>query len=77
MKAPGRHVALDQRLKTRLMDRDIAAAEPLRDVDLALDTEQDFTFQSWLAGEVAENAGLDKIIAAARRYPVRLKEAAS
>ena len=55
----------------------IAAAEPLRDVDLALDTEQDFTFQSWLAGEVAENAGLDKIIAAARRYPVRLKEAAS
>lgn len=55
----------------------IAAAEPLRDVDLALDTEADFTFQSWLAGEVAENAGLDKIIAAARRYPARLKEAAS
>ncbi|MEX0692958.1 MAG: NTP transferase domain-containing protein [Rhodospirillales bacterium] len=57
--------------------RNVAAPEPLRDVDLALDTETDFTFQSWLAGEVADDAGLDKIIAAARRYPARLKEAAS
>jgi len=52
----------------------VSAAEPMRDVDLALDTEQDFAFQSWLAGEVADDAGLHTIIEAARRYGARNSE---
>lgn len=46
----------------------IAASESLRDVDLALDTPEDFELATWLAGEVAADADLDTIIAAARRY---------
>lgn len=46
----------------------VAAPESLRDVDLALDTEADFAFATWLAGEVAVDAGLDTIVEAARRY---------
>lgn len=46
----------------------VAAPESLRDVDLALDTPEDFEMATWLAGEVAADADLDTIIAAARRY---------
>jgi len=52
----------------------IAAASSLRDVDLALDTEDDFALASWLAGEVAGDADLNTIIDAARRYPARNSE---
>ena len=46
----------------------VAAHESMRDVDLALDTPGDFELATWLAGEVAADADLDTIIAAARRY---------
>jgi spore coat polysaccharide biosynthesis protein SpsF (cytidylyltransferase family) len=46
----------------------VAAPESLRDVDLALDTPADFELATWLAGEIAADADLDTIIAAARRY---------
>jgi len=52
----------------------VAATPPLRDVDLALDTDADFALASWLAGEVAADADLNTIIDAARRYPAREKE---
>lgn len=55
----------------------VAAHVSLRDIDLALDTEEDFAFQSWLAGEVAADAGLDTIVEAARRYGAREKETAT
>jgi spore coat polysaccharide biosynthesis protein SpsF len=55
----------------------VAAPVSLRDVDLALDTPEDFVFQEWLAGEVADDADLDTIIKAARHYKTRLEEAAS
>lgn len=52
----------------------VAAPETLRDVDLALDTEDDFAFAAWLADEVADDAGLATIIDAARRYGARQTE---
>lgn len=52
----------------------VAAPESLRDVDLALDTEEDFAFAAWLADEVTDDAGLKTIIDAARRYGVRQAE---
>ena len=52
----------------------VAAASSLRDVDLALDTKDDFALASWLAGEVAADADLNTIIDAARRYPARKSE---
>lgn len=55
----------------------VTAPVAMRDVDLALDTEDDFAFQSWLATEVAADAGLDTILKAARRYIVPTKENAT
>lgn len=53
-----------------------AAVPPFRDVDLALDTKDDFAFQNWLATQVAEDANLNAILSAARRYTNRpLKDA--
>ena len=56
------------------MIENVAAPESLRDVDLALDTEEDFAFAAWLADEVTDDAGLKTIIDAARRYGVRQAE---
>jgi spore coat polysaccharide biosynthesis protein SpsF len=55
----------------------VAAPDNLGDVDLALDTDDDFVFQSWLAAEVAADAALDTIVEAARRYRAHEKENAT
>lgn len=47
----------------------VRAPEPMRDVDLALDTPEDFAFQTWLADEAGPDADLITVIATARRYP--------
>ena len=54
-----------------------AATTPCRDVDLALDTEDDFAFQNWLGTQIADDANLNAIIAAARLYPERRRKDAS
>ena len=55
--------------------QNIPAEPPLRDVDLALDTEQEFAFQSWIAERIGDNARLNDIVALARKY--KEQEAAS
>jgi spore coat polysaccharide biosynthesis protein SpsF (cytidylyltransferase family) len=52
----------------------VAAPASLRDVDLALDTEDDFALAKWLANEVADDADLNTIIDAARRFGARQSE---
>lgn len=47
---------------------------PCRDVDLALDTEEDFIFQSWLATQISDDANLAAIIAAARLDTARARK---
>jgi len=54
-----------------------AATSPGRDVDLALDTEDDFVFQSWLATQIPDDANLNAILAAAKQYSGRTRKDAS
>ncbi len=54
-----------------------ASPSPCRDVDLALDTEEDFAFQNWLATQISDDANLNAIVAAARLYPDRIHKDAS
>jgi len=54
-----------------------AAKAPHTDVDLALDTEDDFAFQNWLGAQIADDANLKAIVAAARSYPERIRKDAS
>jgi len=52
------------------------ATTPSTDVDLALDTKDNFVFQNWLAAQIPDDANLSAILAAARRYTDRpLKDA--